>query len=46
MSQRLTPSRVPTPGKILGRELEARAWPQKDLAEIIGCPIQGISGLN
>jgi addiction module HigA family antidote len=43
MSQKLTPSRVPTPGKILSRELEARGWTQKDLAEIIGTPVQTIN---
>jgi HTH-type transcriptional regulator / antitoxin HigA len=43
MSQKLTPSRVPTPGKILSRELEARGWTQKDLAEIIGRPVQTIN---
>ncbi len=43
MSQRLTPSRVPTPGKILERELKARGCLQKDLTEIIGCPIQAIN---
>lgn len=43
MSQNLTPSRVPTPGKILSRELEARGWTQKDLAEIIGRPVQTIN---
>jgi len=35
MSQKLAPARVPTPGKILSRELEARGWTQKDLAEIM-----------
>ncbi|QLE54905.1 HigA family addiction module antitoxin [Nostoc sp. TCL26-01] len=43
MSQNLTPARVPTPGKILSRELEARGWTQKDLAEIIGRPVQTIN---
>jgi addiction module HigA family antidote len=43
MSRKLTPSRVPTPGKILNRELEARGWTQKDLAEIIGRPVQAIN---
>ena len=36
MSQKLAPAIVPTPGKILSRELEACGWTQKDLAEIIG----------
>ncbi|BAZ10552.1 XRE family plasmid maintenance system antidote protein [Calothrix sp. NIES-4071] len=43
MSQKLTPSKVPTPGKILSRELEARGWTQKDLAEIINSPVQTIN---
>jgi len=43
MTQKLTPSRVPTPGKILSRELEARGWTQKDLAEIINRPVQTIN---
>jgi HTH-type transcriptional regulator/antitoxin HigA len=43
MSQKLAPARVPTPGRILSRELEARGWTQKDLAEIIGRPPQTIN---
>ncbi|MBC1241491.1 HigA family addiction module antitoxin [Nostoc sp. 2RC] len=43
MSQNLAPARVPTPGKILSRELEARGWTQKDLAEIMGRPVQTIN---
>ncbi|OUL35991.1 addiction module antidote protein, HigA family [Nostoc sp. T09] len=43
MSQKLTPARVPAPGKILHREIEARGWTQKDLAEIMGRPIQTIN---
>ncbi|WP_258003809.1 HigA family addiction module antitoxin [Fischerella thermalis] len=43
MSQKLTPARVPTPGKILSRELEVRGWTQKDLAEIMGRPVQTIN---
>lgn len=43
MSQKLAPARVPTPGKILSRELEARGWTQKDLAEIMGRPVQTIN---
>ncbi|OCQ89504.1 addiction module antidote protein, HigA family [Nostoc sp. MBR 210] len=39
----LTPARVPTPEKILSRKLEARGWIQKDLAEIMGCPVQTIN---
>ncbi|MEH2107834.1 HigA family addiction module antitoxin [Nostoc sp.] len=43
MSQKLVPARVATPGKILSRELEARGWTQKYLAEIMGCPVQTIN---
>lgn len=43
MSQNLAPARVPTPGKILSRELEARGWTQKDLAEIMSRPVQTIN---
>jgi HTH-type transcriptional regulator/antitoxin HigA len=43
MSQKLAPARVPTPGKILSRELEARGWTQKDLAEIMARPVQTIN---
>jgi HTH-type transcriptional regulator/antitoxin HigA len=43
MNQNLIPARVPTPGKILSRELEARGWTQKDLAEIMSRPVQTIN---
>jgi len=43
MNQKLAPARVPTPGRILSRELEARGWTQKDLAEIMGRPVQTIN---
>lgn len=43
MSQQLPPSRVSPPGRILVRELEARGWTQKDLAEITGRPIQTVN---
>jgi HTH-type transcriptional regulator / antitoxin HigA len=43
MSQQLVPARVPPPGRILSRELEARGWTQKDLAEITGRPSQTIN---
>jgi HTH-type transcriptional regulator/antitoxin HigA len=36
-------ARVPTPGKILNRESEARGWTQKGLAEIINRPVQTIN---
>ncbi|UJB72849.1 HigA family addiction module antidote protein (plasmid) [Acaryochloris sp. 'Moss Beach'] len=45
MSQTLIPARVSPPGRILHRELEARGWTQKDLAEIMGRPAQTISGI-
>ncbi|MBO3459096.1 HigA family addiction module antitoxin [Aetokthonos hydrillicola Thurmond2011] len=45
MSHKLAPARVPTPGKILNRELEARAWTQKDLAQIMSRPVQAINGI-
>jgi addiction module HigA family antidote len=43
MNQALVPARVPPPGRILMRELEARGWTQRDLAEIMGRPIQTIN---
>ncbi|MDX2212228.1 MAG: HigA family addiction module antitoxin [Oculatellaceae cyanobacterium bins.114] len=43
MNQTLIPARVPPPGRILMRELEARGWTQRDLAEITGRPIQTIN---
>jgi addiction module HigA family antidote len=43
MNQKLRPSRVPTPGKILDRELQARGWTQKDLADTIGRPVETIN---
>ncbi len=43
MIQQLAPARVPPPGRILSRELEARGWTQKDLADITGRPIQTIN---
>jgi HTH-type transcriptional regulator / antitoxin HigA len=43
MNQRLSPARVPPPGRILLRELEARGWTQKDLAEITARPMQTIN---
>jgi addiction module HigA family antidote len=45
MTQTLAPARVSSPGRILGRELEARGWTQKDLAEIMGRPHQTINGI-
>lgn len=42
MTDRLVPARIVTPGRILSRELEARGWTEKDLAEIINRPVQTI----
>lgn len=41
MSQ--TFSRTPSPGRILARELEARDWSQKDLANVLGRPEATVS---
>jgi HTH-type transcriptional regulator/antitoxin HigA len=43
MNEKLSPARVPAPGRILSRELEARGWTQKDLAEIVDRPAQTIN---
>jgi addiction module HigA family antidote len=43
MSQNPIPARVSSPGHILSRELDARGWTQKDLAEIMNCPPQAIN---
>ena len=45
MSQPLSPARVSSPGRILSRELDARGWTQKDLAEVMGRPHQTINGI-
>ncbi len=37
------PARVPPPGRIIRRELDARGWTQKDLAHIMDRPEQFIS---
>jgi addiction module HigA family antidote len=42
MSQNPISARIPPPGRILSRELDARGWTQKDLAEIINRPAQTI----
>jgi HTH-type transcriptional regulator/antitoxin HigA len=42
MSNTLTPARAISPGRILQRELDARGWTQKDLAEITNRPPQAI----
>ena len=43
MDVKLRPARATPPGRIIRRELEARGWTQKDLAEITGRPEQVIS---
>ena len=43
MSNTLTPARAVSPGRILQRELAARGWTQKDLAEITKRPAQTIN---
>jgi HTH-type transcriptional regulator / antitoxin HigA len=43
MNQNLAPARIPQPGRILSRELDARGWTQKDLAEIMNRPAQAIN---
>lgn len=43
MSATLRPARVPTPGDIVRREMEARGWTQKDLAHIMDRLEQAIS---
>jgi HTH-type transcriptional regulator/antitoxin HigA len=43
MSSTLTPARATSPGRILERELDARGWTQKDLAEITNLPTQAIN---
>lgn len=37
------PARVNPPGNLIARELEARGWSQKDLAEIMSRPVQVIN---
>ena len=43
MSKTLIPARAVSPGRILQRELDARGWTQKDLAEITKRPPQTIN---
>lgn len=43
MTEQPMPARVASPGKIIQRELEARGWSQKDLAEIMQRPPQAIN---
>ncbi|MDO8804487.1 MAG: HigA family addiction module antitoxin [Elusimicrobiota bacterium] len=39
----LVPARVARPGEVIALELEARGWTQKDLAEIMGRPLQAVN---
>lgn len=39
----LVPARVAKPGEIIAMELEARGWTQKDLADIMGRPLQAVN---
>ena len=43
MGNNLKAARVSPPGRILKRELEARGWTQKDLANIMNRPPQVIN---
>lgn len=43
MNASLRPARAVPPGQIIQRELDARGWTQKDLAEIMGRPPQAIN---
>ena len=43
MATTLKPVCLPSPGRILLRELEARGWSQRDLAAIMGRPYQAIN---
>ncbi|MFH2101894.1 MAG: ImmA/IrrE family metallo-endopeptidase [Chloroflexota bacterium] len=43
MNSGYKPARVLSPGKVLIRELEARGWTQRDLAEIIDRPYQAVN---
>ena len=43
MSATLRPARVPAPGRIARREMEARGRTEKDLAHIMDRPEQAIS---
>lgn len=43
MSAKPTPARLVPPGRVIKREIEARGWTQRDLAEIMGRPPSKIS---
>jgi plasmid maintenance system antidote protein VapI len=42
MAATMKPARVPSPGRILLRELNARGWSQRDRTPIMGNPYQAI----
>ena len=39
----LRPARILPPGRLIRREIEARGWTQRQLAEIMGRPVQAIT---
>ena len=39
----LVPARLVPPGRLIKREIDARGWTQKELAEIMGRPVQAIT---
>jgi HTH-type transcriptional regulator/antitoxin HigA len=43
MSGHLRPARAVAPGNIIAAEIEARGWTQKDLAAVMGRPLQAIN---
>lgn len=43
MSRELIPARVSPPGRIIKKEIKARGWTQKDLAIVMGRPVQAIN---
>jgi HTH-type transcriptional regulator / antitoxin HigA len=43
MFEKPKPARVNPPGSHIARELEARGWSQKDLADIMGRPVQVVN---
>lgn len=45
MTPKIVPSRIVTPGKILSRELKARAWKKEDLAQKMGYSVETIAAI-
>ncbi|HKM53589.1 MAG TPA: HigA family addiction module antitoxin [Isosphaeraceae bacterium] len=45
MPRSKSPAQAFPPGDFIREELEARGWTQRDLAEIIGRPVQAISAI-